>query len=89
MEPIAAFVACFLSSSLGWADECRPPWRELNHKGYSAAVVCAVVADASGPQIEQFCLHGRECDGVAVHRDGRRLYFCTSPDGSIRQSPVS
>jgi hypothetical protein len=78
MDPVAAYIACFLASRLGVAEECGvPPWRELRQQGYRAAVFCAVVKEASAEDAAQLCLRGRACERVAVHRNGRIMFLCT------------
>jgi hypothetical protein len=78
MDPVAAYIACFLASRLGVAEECGvPPWRALREQGYRAAVFCAVVKEASAENAAQWCLRGRPCERVAVHGNGRILFLCT------------
>ena len=83
MDPVAAYIACFLASRLGVAEECGvPPWRELREQGYRAAVFCAVVKEASQQDAAQLCLRGRACERVAVHRTGRIMYLCLNEQPS-------
>jgi hypothetical protein len=83
MDAVAAYIACFLASRLGVAEECGvPPWRELREQGYRAAVFCAVVKEASAEDAAQLCLRGRTCERVAVHRNGRIMFLCTAEQPS-------